>query len=84
MIMQTLLFILYISPAPNGEELRYNITVTIDGKTIAELNGTICDGCHFAVSLTYTTYIAIHVCFRYRNSEIQTAWFLMSCPCAVA
>ena len=39
------------SPAPGGEEGRYILDVTIDGKTVAELGGTICNSCYFDVSL---------------------------------
>ena len=44
-----------ISPAPDGEEGRYTISVTIDGKTLDELGGTICGSCYFEVSLTANT-----------------------------
>ena len=38
------------SASPNGEQGHYIISVTIDGKTFAELDGTVCVGCYFDVS----------------------------------
>ena len=48
--------ILLYSPEPNGEELRYTISITIDGKTFAELGGTQCNRCdYFDVSLNHSS-----------------------------
>ena len=48
------LIILLYSPEPNGEALRYRISITIDGKTFADLGGTQCNRCYFDVSLHYS------------------------------
>ena len=56
------LTILFYSPEPNGEELRYDISITIDGITFAELGGTECDDCFFDVSLyhSYSNFAYIY------------------------
>lgn len=47
------MWLFIFSPAPDGEGGRYEIDVTIDGKSVAELGGTICNRCYFDVSLYY-------------------------------
>ena len=58
------------SPTPDGEPGRYTIDVTIDGKTIAELGGTICNRCYFDVSMcnVFVEETEATICISIRDS----------------